>query len=636
MKQFVYILLLLTSVLSLKSQTVIYQDSFRGGVTGGGFSTGLGSGPGTFEIYMEPGSQIHKAFLFAFSSLDGTSGSINLNSQNYSINYENVIETFTHTNPFFSPLKLHVIEITQNFQSGIQNIEVPSMDSMPFRGVFAPYLLVLYKNDALPVMSISCIINEQDMTGLEFYPVSDLNTINTNFPVGLAMHTDRLGEPNEKSFVKINNQDVGFMTGADQNSANWGVGVMGHFYYQNQTLFGLSDDTPDTLYGPNEGDGLADIATYLSPFSTAFNFELKHSGYPNQHPTATNINLAYFLTYTSPCDTFTATLTSDTSVCAGAALQLNATGGGSAGSAPPYEWSPQIGLSCYDCPNPVFSFQHDTVINYSVRIRNNDSCSKVLPLRIWVKPKPHITNLNITKPACGSTNGQIDITGVSGAQPPYEYTLNGQPQSSGLFTGLAAGNYPLNITGANGCGLDTVITLNDTLLVNAQFTANPQEGTAPLTVEFTNQSTNATNYLWLINGETFSTENITYSFQQSGSYTAVLVAYNNTPACADTFSVDIFVYDELSVIVPNIFTANGDGVNDVFGINVNVGCTVQAFIYNRWGTEVENIAKEISGAGFIELWNGHNHTEGVYFYVIKAKPNFGEEQVLKGNVTLVR
>jgi gliding motility-associated-like protein len=451
------------------------------------------------------------------------------------------------------------------------------------------------------------------------------------------MYTDRLGEPNEKTFVKINNQDAGFMTGMDQNSINFGAGVMGHFYYQNQTLFGLSDDTPDNLYGPNEGDGLADIANYLPPFSTAFNFELKHSGYPNQNPGATNINLAYFLAYTSPCDTFTATLTGDTSVCAGVALPLNATGGGNTVNQAPYEWSPQIGLSCYNCPNPVFSFPHDPVINYSVRIRNNDSCSKVLPLRIWVKPKPHITNVTITKPACGSANGQIQITGLSGAQPPYEYTLNGQTQTTGLFTGLAAGNYTLTITGTNGCAFDTLITLPDTLLVNALFTANPQEGTAPLTVQFTNQSSNATDYVWLINGETFTTENITYTFNQSGNYTATLIAYNNIPACADTFSVDIFVYDDLSVIVPNIFSPNADGVNDVFGINVNVGCAVQCVIYNRWGAEVKNITKEISGAGFMELWQPEkNITDGVYFYVIKAKPEFGEEQVIKGNITLVR
>lgn len=640
MKQFVYILVLLTSVLSLKSQTVIYQDICNCGVTAAGFSTGLGTGSGNFNIYIEPGSTIKKAYAYTYRVGYPPPVSIELNGSPLTFDTLNIISVVNHLNTSASPIFLLEKDITFFLNSGNTNfsIIIPDQFGLPLNwGYWTLFIVVVYENPLLLKTGLSIIANKQDFFGNNTYLVSDLNPISINYPVGFSIYSDRMGVSLTSVLYDFifNGTFIGSIGGNDAVNQNYSAsGVKGHFYYQNNTLFGLDDDTPDNLM--DKTDALADVSSYISNMATGVDFQLKHQNFPNMAPISVSAEHLFFLTYTSPCDTFTATLTSDTAVCAGEALQLNATGGASTGSAQPYEWTPQVGLSCYDCPNPVFSFQHDTVINYSVRIRNNDSCSKVLPLRIWVKPKPHITSLNITKPACGSANGQIHITGLSGAQPPYEYTLNGQPQSSGLFTGLAAGNYPLNITGANGCGLDTVITLNDTLLVNAQFTANPQEGTAPLTVQFTNQSTNATNYLWLINGETFSTENITYSFQQSGNYNALLIAYNNTPLCADTFSMNIFVYDELSVIVPNIFTANGDGVNEVFGINVNVGCTVQAFIYNRWGAEVENITKEISGAGFIELWNGHNHTEGVYFYVIKAKPNFGEEQVLKGNVTLVK
>jgi hypothetical protein len=51
--------MLFTSVLSLKSQTVFYQDVCNCGVTGGGFSTGLGSGTGIFDIYIEQASQMY-------------------------------------------------------------------------------------------------------------------------------------------------------------------------------------------------------------------------------------------------------------------------------------------------------------------------------------------------------------------------------------------------------------------------------------------------------------------------------------------------------------------------------------------------------------------------------------------------
>jgi hypothetical protein len=47
------------------SQAPFYQDIFNGGVTAAGFSTGLGSGSGSFDIYIEPGSTIKKAFLIS-------------------------------------------------------------------------------------------------------------------------------------------------------------------------------------------------------------------------------------------------------------------------------------------------------------------------------------------------------------------------------------------------------------------------------------------------------------------------------------------------------------------------------------------------------------------------------------------
>ncbi len=83
-------------------------------------------------------------------------------------------------------------------------------------------------------------------------------------------------------------------------------------------------------------------------------------------------------------------------------------------------------------------------------------------------------------------------------------------------------------------------------------------------------------------------------------------------------------------IPPNIFTPNGDGLNDYFeipGLPAEF-CTAQfrnIKVFNRWGVEVYNSSE----TNF--KWPGNGVTEGVYFYVI----DFGSRQV-KGNVTLVR
>ena len=93
---------------------------------------------------------------------------------------------------------------------------------------------------------------------------------------------------------------------------------------------------------------------------------------------------------------------------------------------------------------------------------------------------------------------------------------------------------------------------------------------------------------------------------------------------------------------PNVFTPNGDGVNDAFVINAEnmkeVGCT----IYNRWGEVVEVRSWQTAvGNKSITVWDGRNNsgvecTEGVYYYIVEAKDNNGKGYEEKGNVSLIR
>ena len=127
-------------------------------------------------------------------------------------------------------------------------------------------------------------------------------------------------------------------------------------------------------------DGLADIASYLTNFTTSLNFQLTHLNYPNQQVGATNVCLAYNLAYSTPCDTFSVTVPGETTVCEGTQLQLNAS---TTNPTATYEWlasagsvaNPTPGLSCNTCntcPNPIFTA--DSSMFYTVRIWNNDSC----------------------------------------------------------------------------------------------------------------------------------------------------------------------------------------------------------------------------------------------------------------------
>ena len=76
--------------------------------------------------------------------------------------------------------------------------------------------------------------------------------------------------------------------------------------------------------------------------------------------------------------------------------------------------------------------------------------------------------------------------------------------------------------------------------------------------------------------------------------------------------------------IPNIFTPNGDGINDVFLYGNAEGKKIETKIFNRWG---EKIVEWKGNSG----WDGHGAHDGVYYYLIKA-----DGEVYRGTVTLVR
>jgi len=170
--------------------------------------------------------------------------------------------------------------------------------------------------------------------------------------------------------------------------------------------------------------------------------------------------------------------------------------------------------------------------------------------------------------------------------------------------------------------LDT-ITLNNQL--NAYFV--PSSSTAEIweTITFDEQSTfNVPGATWdwefgdfdnsqlIINSEA----NTTHVYQNPYYYTVTLTV-TDINGCTDQHQTIIHITGNVSV--PNVFTPNGDGINDVFAFPYDLFKSYDVIILNRWGNEVYNRTKETE----TYIWNGSDHekeqcVEGVYFYLIKG------------------
>ena len=103
-------------------------------------------------------------------------------------------------------------------------------------------------------------------------------------------------------------------------------------------------------------------------------------------------------------------------------------------------------------------------------------------------------------------------------------------------------------------------------------------------------------------------------------------------------SDSIIVAEDCYIDVPNIFTPNGDGVNDYFFPRQLLSRGLTHFsisIYNRWGQQIFT-GNALDGRGWDGKFNGVPQPEGVFIYVIDAEFKDGQKENHKGNVTLMR
>jgi gliding motility-associated-like protein len=88
------------------------------------------------------------------------------------------------------------------------------------------------------------------------------------------------------------------------------------------------------------------------------------------------------------------------------------------------------------------------------------------------------------------------------------------------------------------------------------------------------------------------------------------------------------------VFVPNLFSPNGDGANDVLMVYGNTIATVEMHIYNSWGQEI--FVSKDQRQGWDGTMGGKRQPAGVYVYIVIAKLQNGTTVNKKGNITLIR
>jgi gliding motility-associated-like protein len=179
--------------------------------------------------------------------------------------------------------------------------------------------------------------------------------------------------------------------------------------------------------------------------------------------------------------------------------------------------------------------------------------------------------------------------------------------------------------------------VEDTLIPNVVVQPSlPATVTLPQTeFNFTDQTLGAVQWHWNFgNGDTSNLSSVSIKYLQPGTYTVTLTIQNAT-GCVSTVVLGPIIVEEGIFEVPNVFTPNGDGVNDVFLPKVQGYELKSLLVYDRWGIELYSSEGSVIGWNG-KLKNGADAVDGVYNYVIELQKSDGTKFKRVGVITLMR
>jgi gliding motility-associated-like protein len=323
----------------------------------------------------------------------------------------------------------------------------------------------------------------------------------------------------------------------------------------------------------------------------------------------------------------------DSFVCRGNSINLLATG------ALTYIWNPNFNLSCLNCNNPTAAPLADT--SFIVTGFTQFGCQAKDTVAIKVQ-QPFVLSSDPGGTICPGFGFQLNARGADKyLWSPNNGTLNNINIANPIARPLATTTYTVtgsdnkncfNYTNSITVNVATVPTINAgpdrTVAVGEVVNINPI--VSPDVVSFT-----WTPSLYLA----CSTCPTTTSTPFSNILYQIEVA--NSTGCKFRDSININVFCEANnIFLPNTFSPNADGSNDVFYVRARGQLIVKSFrIYNRWGQQVfgrQELVPNNIAMGWDGTFNGKKLEPDVYVYHLDVICNGEFKGTIKGNVTLIK
>lgn len=335
-------------------------------------------------------------------------------------------------------------------------------------------------------------------------------------------------------------------------------------------------------------------------------------------------------------------------------LSANATGGNtSAGGTITYLWSPG-GMTV---SSPTVTAQDDPDHQQIFIVTASDGCSSDTSVNhtIFINPTPSASLIGSNLDGCADLD--VSFSGSGGTGFPncvYEWNFGDNTSGFGALinhtyttNGLQNTSYDVELTVTTPLGCIDAVTMPAYVTVYpnpiAAFTYNPLNTTEfdPL-INFYDQSSLASTYQWTF-GELTSFDNVSvlqnpiHNYAGPGLYDVNLLV-TSINGCVDDVTHPIYIEPEFAIYVPNAFSPNEDGKNELFfpqGIGIDAE-RFQMLIFDRWGEVIFQTNSLTKG------WDGKVDgkavpvQEDVYIWKIMAYDIKNNKHNLTGHVTVVR
>ncbi len=324
--------------------------------------------------------------------------------------------------------------------------------------------------------------------------------------------------------------------------------------------------------------------------------------------------------------------TGDTTLCKGASLVLKAS------NAQTYSWSPAKYLSCSNCAGPVSL--PDSAITYFVTGKSNKGCVSTDSVFIDVK-FPNTVKVSSADTLCYGSSVKLSARGAETYSWSPAKDLNNSRIASPVATPGATTNYKVIGSDTKGCFTSSAYIPVKVYPLPVVTAGPDQTINVGKSLDIVPQlSPDVKGIIWSPSAGIIARNypGITVKPAQSTEYTILV---KNEGGCFAEDKISVYVMcDNSNVFVPNTFSPNGDGVNDVFYPRGNGVFNVKNLIvFNRWGEvvfEKANFHANDAYTGWDGTYKGKKLSPDVFVYALEVLCSNNQSLIFKGNVALVK